>query len=128
MAPRLPTLCPSYCTHWAWAASSITSSPCSFAMAFNAFMGAGCPAKCTGMMAFVRGVSAASTADGSRQKVSRSTSTMMGVALHSTTALAVATNVYAGTITSSPASIPPASKATRNATVPLHTAMPCLVP
>ena len=58
-------------------------------------------------MAFVRRLIACSTAAGSRQSVS-STSTMTGMALAATTVAAVAKKVYAGTITSSPAPIPKA--------------------
>lgn len=87
-------------------------------------MSAGCPAKCTGMIARVRGVIAASTACGSMLKVARSMSTNTGTQLASTTAVAVERNVYAGTMTSSSACRPAAINAMRSETVPLTTAMP----
>ena len=60
------------------------------------------PAKCTGMIARVRGVMAASSACGSMLRVSSSTSTNTGFAPTRITTLALAANVIAGTITSSP--------------------------
>ena len=49
-----------------------------------------------------------------------------GMALAKSTALAVATKVKSGMITSSPGTIPMAAMATSSAAVPLVTAMPCL--
>src|SRR5439155_12801249 len=84
--------------------------------------------KCTAIMAFVRGVIAASTRSGSMQSVSGSTSTMTGMAPANRTALAVATKVESGTITSSPGPIFSATITTSNAAVPLVTAIPCFAP
>ena len=78
----------------------------------------------TGTMALVRFVIAFSTAAGSRQSES-STSTMTGIALLATTVAAVAKNVYAGTITSSPAPIPSARYAETSADVQELTARQC---
>src|ERR1039458_5465437 len=97
-------------------------------MAMMASMSAGWPAMCTGMTTRVRGVMAASTALGSRLKVSSSMSANTGTALASITAVAVARNVYGGTITSSSALMPAAIRATRRETVPLTTPMLCLAP
>ncbi len=58
-------------------------------------------------------------------KVRGSTSTKTGTALQYKTALAVATQVKAGTNTSSPGSTPQASKAICKAVVQLETAIAC---
>ena len=71
-------------------------------------MSAGCPKRCTGTIAFVRWVIAASTAAGSMLAVSGSTSASTGVAPVWETASAVAMKVLAGTMTSSPGPIPAA--------------------
>ena len=76
------------------------------------------------MIAFVRGVTAASIWAGSMSSVSNSTSTNTGTAPIMSAALAVAMNVYGGTITSSPAPMPSALRATDSAIVPLTQAMP----
>ena len=65
----------------------------------------GRPPRCTGMIARVRGVIAAAAASRSIRPVPGSLSTRTGVAPTSSTALAVATNVIAGTSTSSPGPI-----------------------
>ena len=57
------------------------------------------------MIAFVRGVTAASIRAGSMSSVSGSTSTNTGTAPIISAALAVAMNVYGGTMTSSPGPI-----------------------
>jgi hypothetical protein len=77
------------------------------------------------MIAFVRGVIAASTASGSMEPVVGSTSTNTGAALTFSTEVAVARKVYAGTITSSPLPTPIAASAICNDTVPFDTARPC---
>ena len=55
-------------------------------------------------------------------------STSTGVAPASRTTLAVAGNVYAGTMTSSPSPIPSASTARWSAAVPFETATACSTP
>jgi hypothetical protein len=62
----------------------------------------------TATTAFVRSVIAASTAAGSRLRVSGSTSAKTGVARSRTKQLADATNVYGDVTTSSPGPIPAA--------------------
>ena len=79
-------------------------------------------------MARVRSVIAASTASGEIWYVSGSTSTNTGTPLASTMADADATNVTAGTMTSSPGSMPTARKASSSAAVPVGTAAACFVP
>ena len=74
-------------------------------------------------MAEVFSVMAASAAFGSIVNVSISISTNTGVAPQRATALAVAANVKEGMITSSPHSIPDASKPRCKAEVPEFTAM-----
>jgi hypothetical protein len=74
-------------------------------------MSTGSPAKCTGMMARVRGVMAASTASRSMLRESSPTSTNTGRAPTRTITFAVATKLIAGVMTSSPAPIPQASSA-----------------
>src|SRR5258708_3780183 len=71
----------------------------------------------------VRSFSARST---SRQKVSSRISHSTGVAPAIITALAVATNVRFGTITSSPGPMPNAFRHTNRAMLPLHIVMACL--
>ena len=75
------------------------------------------PAKCTGMIALVRGVIAASTWSRSRLRLSSSTSTNTGRAPTRITTLALAAKVMAGTITSSPGPMPHACSATSSAPV-----------
>jgi hypothetical protein len=86
------------------------------------------PALATGMIAFVLGVTAASTCRGSIVQVSLVTSTMTGSAPATIGAQAVAANVSAGTMTSSPHPIPRAFKATSIVTVPLAMRTPCFAP
>ncbi len=74
-------------------------------------MSTGRPAKCTGRIARVRGVIAASTWSRSRLRESSPTSTNTGWAPIRTMTLAVATKLNAGVITSSPEPIPQASSA-----------------
>ena len=80
------------------------------------------------MTARVLGVTAAATAAGSRMNVSGSTSTSTARAPQSSTTFAVAGNVYAGTMTSSPGPISSASTARWSAAVPDETAAACAVP
>ena len=70
-------------------------------------------------MARVRGPMAASTFAGSMPNVRASTSTKTGTAPWWSTAIAVATKVKAGTMTSSPAWIPAPISARCSAAVPL---------
>jgi hypothetical protein len=86
------------------------------------------PARCTATMARVRGVSTAPTVSAVMVCVSRSTSAKTGRAPHLAAHMPEATNVRAGTITSSPAPIPNADSAISSATLPLHTATPYLQP
>jgi hypothetical protein len=74
-------------------------------------MSTGIPAKCTGMMARVRGVMASSTCARSRLRESRPTSTNTGRAPTRTITFAVATKLSAGVMTSAPGPIPQASSA-----------------
>ena len=74
-------------------------------------MSTGRPAKCTGMMARVRGVIAASTCSRSMLRESRPTSTNTGRAPTRMMTFAVATKLSAGVITSSPGPMPQASSA-----------------
>ena len=80
------------------------------------------------MMPTVFGPTAAATPRGSRHQVLGSTSTNTGVALQNRTALAVATNVVAGTITSSPLPTPSVARARWRAVVPFEQATACRVP
>ena len=81
---------------------------------------------CTTMMAFVRGVTAASIFAGSMHHVSGSTSTSTGRAPARITTLAVTTMVKSGMITSSPGPTPSTSSARCSPVVPLLHAIPCL--
>ena len=74
-------------------------------------MSTGRPAKCTGMMARVRGVIAASTCSRSMLRESSPTSTNTGRAPTRTMTFAVATKLSAGVMTSSPGPMPQASSA-----------------
>ena len=80
------------------------------------------------MMAFVRGVTAASMSAGSMQAVSRSTSTSTGLAPVNTITLAVTTIVKSGMMTSSPGPMPSTSSAMCRPVVPFEQAMPWRVP
>jgi hypothetical protein len=82
-----------------------------------AFVHAGSPAKCVGMIALVRGVIRASTASRSRLRVARSTSTNTGVAPDLTIMRGAAKNVCAGVITSSPGPAPTSCSAISSAAV-----------
>ena len=80
-------------------------------------MSHGRPARCTGTIARVRGVIAASTACGSMFIVRRSTSTNTGRAPQCSTTFAVAGNVRGEVITSSPGATPITSRARCRAAV-----------
>ena len=75
-------------------------------MALSSSMRQGRPKMCTGTIARVRGVIAASTAAGSRLKVAASMSANTGRARSNSTTLAEATNENGEVMTSSPASTP----------------------
>ena len=109
---RSPTVASTAC-----AASSITSSECSRAIAHSASMSHGPPAKCTGSTARVRGPTSARTASGSMFSVSASTSANTGVAPACSTAFVVAGHVNDVVITSSPSPSPAATIARCSAAV-----------
>ena len=89
---------------------------------------AGRPYRCTGMMAFVRGPMAAFRRAGSRLLVRSSASTNTGSAPVADTAAAVATNVFAGTMTSSPGLTPRARSTSSSAVEPDATPIACRTP
>ena len=91
-------------------------------------MSAACPYRCTGMIAFVRGVIAFVTSQGSMLPVLSSQSAKTGVApaIERPSALKVA--VCGGISTSSPAPTPSARMAIWIASVPLLTPMACCTP
>ena len=80
-------------------------------------MSTGLPARWTGISALVRGVIAASAASRSMRPWPGSLSTSTGVAPACSTAFAEATNVIAGTRTSSPGPMPSAMSASVSAAV-----------
>ena len=80
------------------------------------------------MIARVRGVIAASTLEASIWNVSSSESTKTGLAPYIITALTVATNVYGGTMTSSPGFRSSAPRVATSALVPLEVARQCVDP
>ena len=116
-APRPPHARPPLRAPSAPAASSITGTSGSSSRR------AGRPNRCTATIAFVLGVTRMRS--GSTFIVDGSTSTSTGRAPTSATTFAVAGNVYAGTITSSPGPIPSASAARCSAAVPDDTATAC---
>ena len=120
--PNVPTGRPPSDAPCACAASSNTANSCRAAISPSRSISAGWPYRCTGMMAAVCGVTAASTASGSTQKYLASMSAKTGRAPVSATALAVAANVNDGTITSSPAPMPAASRPRCSPLVPELTA------
>ena len=102
----------------AWQQSSTTLKLCFLAIAIIDSISQGCPYKWTGMIAFVFGVIASSIFLGSILNVSGSISTKTGLAPTMPIASAVATNVNAVVITSSPAPISKALNAMWSASVP----------
>lgn len=128
ISPKVPTRRPSIDAPCASAASSTIHSPFLDAIERNPRMSHGIPYRCTGRTPTVRRVMALSTASVSRFHVSISQSTSTGVAPQYATALAVATYVKVGTITSSPGCTPSASSAMCSATVPFAVASACDVP
>ncbi len=101
----------------ACAASSISGGPSEA----SSSSGAGRPKRCTGMIARVRGVIRAATSSTSRLNVCGSTSAKTGTAPRRAIASAVAKNVNAGQITSSPGPMPIASMPSTSASVPFAT-------
>ena len=93
-----------------------------------AVISAGCPNKCTGMIAFVFGVIAASIAFGQILNVRGSISTKTGMAPTYLIASAVAINVNGVVMTSSPSPMPSAINAKCRASVPEATPIACLTP
>src|SRR5262249_28684557 len=110
-SPKLPMRRPRQLEPMAWAASSMMRSRCRAAMSYRRSMSTGSPAKCTGMIARVRSVMAASACSRSVLRESSPTSTNTGRAPTRTITFAVATKLSAGVITSSPGPIPQASSA-----------------
>src|ERR1039458_10800308 len=86
------------------------------------------PPRCTGRIARVLDVMAASILVASIWKVSMSESTKTGSAYCNRTGLIVATNVYGGTITSSPGPISKALIVVNRAVVPHEVAKQCATP
>ena len=84
-------------------------------------MSAGCPVRCTGTIAFVRGVIAASRRSEFRFMSSRRTSTNRGVAPSSAAEDAEAMNEFGAVITSSPGPIPSERSTRISADVPSAT-------
>ena len=91
-------------------------------------MSAGIPWMCTGMIALVRSVMAASIFEGSMQYVRGSISTNTGIAFWWRAHEADARNVNAEVITSSPGPTPTAARAMCRAAVPLHVVRQCFDP
>ena len=89
-SPNVPTGRPSQRAPYAWAASSISASPCRSAISRSAGRSAGWPQRCTATIARVRSVTAASTAAGSRLNVAGSMSANTGRAPARAIASAVA--------------------------------------
>src|SRR5262245_11593961 len=101
----------------AWQASSITGMPRAAAIASRRGMSTMAPVMCTGMIALVRGVMAASNSETSTQKSSLQ-STNFVTAPVSAIAPTVAMNVLAAVMTSSPGPTPRAFNARRRPSVP----------
>ncbi len=106
----------------------MTRSPCRAAVWLIATMSGICPYRWTAMTARVAGVRTASIASGVISRVASSTSANRGRAPARTIASTVATNVLAGTTTSSPGPIPTARRARWRASVPLATPTAYRVP
>src|SRR6185503_7868479 len=94
----------------------------------SGWIGAGNPYRWTGMIAFVFDVTAARAFLTSRQYVAGSASTSTGFAPTIITVLAVAMNVIAGTITSSPGPMFRPRRISSSALVPLSNVMQWDVP
>ena len=80
MSPNWPAERPQPLAPRLWQASSNTGMPCRFATSMMAGISASWPKRCTGTMALVRGVMAASTSFPVVLKVAGSRSTKTGVA------------------------------------------------
>ena len=116
-SPSDPIFRPCHRAPAACAASSTTRTPRRLARSYRASRFTGSPAKCTGMMARVRGVMADSARSRSMLRVTGSTSTRTGRAPTRRTTFALAAKVMAGTITSSPGPMPQTCNATSRAPV-----------
>ncbi len=112
----------------ACALSSITFKLCLAAISIISSIGAVCPKRCTGTMAFVLGVMALATAAGSIIKVSGNTSTKTGVNPNKAMTSTVAAKVKSAVITSSPGCKPRPIMAICSASVPLAQGMTCFTP
>ena len=119
---------PRYSVPAACAASSITTSPCWRSSAAKPSRSHAWPAKWTGRIARVRGVSAASADAGVSWSVPGSTSANTGRAPTSSTQFAVAGQVIGVVTTSSPGPIPCARSARWSAAVHDETAAACSLP
>ena len=91
-------------------------------------MSAAQPCMCTGMMARVRAVTAPRSPRDRGTRSSVSTSAKTGTAPTCRTASGVATKLYAGTMTSSPARTPAAASAMASALVPQCVSRQCFAP
>src|SRR5574341_879077 len=123
-----PILRPWYDVSMAWAASSIRRSLWRLASAWIRSIRQGRPAKCTGRIAFVRGVIARSIRAGSMLNVSRSTSTKTGRAPVWMTAFAVAQKVIGVVMTSWPGPTPETTMERWSAAVHEFRAIACFAP
>ena len=119
-----PTQCPCQKPPGICEQSSITRRPWRWALSMIASISAMREPRWTGRMARVRSVTAASAAVASMHHDSGSMSTKTGTAPMYIGAAAVATNVSAGMITSSPGPTPAAFSATSSAVVPLAVQTP----
>ena len=124
----LPCSTPFHCAPIAWALSSTTYRLCFAAISIMRPIFAHWPNRCTGTMAFVRGVMASSIFWGSILNVSHSTSTSTGTSPRSAITSAVATYVNAGTIISSPLCSPSDIRAICSASVPFAQVIACAAP
>jgi hypothetical protein len=98
------------------------------AVAMIGSMSAGCPYRCTGTIALVRGVIAAARPSGLRVSESGSTSTSTGVAPVYVITATEATKVNGTVMTSSPGPMPAATSARCSAAVPELTPTPWAAP
>src|ERR1035437_689518 len=106
----------------------MTGMRCLAPIAAMASMSHTFPPRCTGIIARVPGVMAASIFVASIWNVAGSVSTKIGRAWERRTVLMVAMKVYGGTITSSPGSTPRTFKEMKSAAVPLQVASDCFAP
>src|ERR1051325_1540211 len=119
---------PSRSAPCAWQASSTRISPRRSASSASGRRGAFGPEGCTGIRKRVRSPTAASAAETSMFQSASDISTGTGRPPACVTASRVATKVFAGTITSSPGSIPEAISPRRSASSPLASPIAVDVP